>query len=255
MERITSRTNPLLGHIKKLIKDRSYRRETGEFVCDGIKMLDEAVKWGAVITSVLLTDGLELPLPERGRVVLVPSGIMSAVSPMKAPQGVLFTCRLPELRPPKALTGRTYLLLDGLQDPGNVGTIWRSAGAFGADGLLLTGHSADPYNWKAVRASMGAVFRLPVWELDYRELGRLRKSSSLSLYGTALREDTADLRTLGSEPCIIAVGSEGNGLSDELLRQCDKTVKIPMEPSCESLNAAMAATVVLWERYRSIQND
>lgn len=254
MERITSRSNPLLGHIKKLIKDRSYRRESGEFVCDGIKMLEEALKWGAEITSVLLTDGLELPLPNQGRIIQVPSSVMSAVSPMKAPQGVLFTCHLPSLRPPERLDGRTYLLLDGLQDPGNVGTIWRGAGAFGAQGLLLTGHSADPYNWKAVRASMGAVFRLPAWELDYKELRQLCRRNELPLYGTALREDTADLRTLGDVPCIIAVGSEGNGLSQELLRLCEKTVKIPMESSCESLNAAMAATVVLWERYRSVLN-
>lgn len=250
MERITSRSNPLLAHLKKLIKDRSYRREQGEFVCDGVKMLEEALKWKADITTVLLTEGLSVPLPKTGRVVEVPASLMSSISPMKAPQGVLFTCRMPDLTPPDTLTGRTWLVLDGLQDPGNVGTIWRSADAFGASGLLLTGSTADPYNWKAVRASMGAVFRLPVWELDEAALTDLCRRSGLPLYGTALRDDTADLRDLPADPCVIAIGSEGKGLSDELLRRCDKTVKIPMEPTCESLNAAMAATAVLWERYR-----
>lgn len=250
MERITSRTNPLLGHVKKLMKDRGYRRDMGEYVCDGVKMLEEALKWHTEITAVVISEGLEVPLPERGRIVQVPTSLMASVSPMKAPQGVLFTCRMPDLRPPEILTGQTYLALDGLQDPGNVGTIWRSADAFGAGGLLLTGHSADPYNWKAVRASMGAVFRLPVWELEYGELKRLCQFSSLPLWGTALREDTSDLREMDRGPCVFAIGSEGKGLSAELLSLCDRTVKIPMEPTCESLNAAMAAAVVLWERYR-----
>lgn len=238
--------------MKKLIKDRSYRRETGEFLCDGVKMLEEAMKWGADITAVLVSEGLDIPLPSKGRIVQVPANVMESVSPMKAPQGVVFTCKIPPQREMSAQNTRTLLLLDGLQDPGNVGTIWRSASAFGADGLLLTGHSADPYNWKAVRASMGAVFRLPVMELEYSELKVFCKKSGLSLFGTALREDTEDLRDIDStQPCILAIGSEGRGLSEELLSLCDKTVKIPMEAGCESLNAAMAATVALWERYRN----
>lgn len=252
MERITSRSNPLLGHIKKLLKDRSYRRETGEFVCDGVKLLEEALRWGAEITTLICSEGLELPaLPKTGRLVQVPAGVMASISPMKAPQGVLFTCKQPDLTPPGRLDGRTYLVLDGLQDPGNMGTIWRSADAFGAAGLLLTGHSADPYSWKAVRASMGAAFRLPAWEVTPEELQILCRASELPLWGTALQADTADLRRLDGGRCALAVGSEGSGLSPEVLALCDGTVKIPMEPRCESLNAAMAATVVLWERYRS----
>ncbi|MCD8147439.1 MAG: RNA methyltransferase [Clostridiales bacterium] len=253
MERITSRANPLLGHIKKLLKDRNYRRETGEFVCDGVKLLDEALRWGAEITALICSEGLELPaLPETGRLVQIPVGMMSSISPMKAPQGVLFICKLPSLTPPARLDGRTYLVLDGLQDPGNVGTIWRSADAFGAAGLLLTGHSADPYSWKTVRASMGAAFRLPVWEVTPEELQTLCRANDLPLWGTALQADTADLRQLGGGRCALAIGSEGSGLSREVLALCDGTVKIPMEPQCESLNAAMAATVALWERYRCL---
>ncbi|MCD8008875.1 MAG: RNA methyltransferase [Clostridiales bacterium] len=253
MERITSRTNPLLGHIKKLLKDRSYRRETGEFVCDGVKLLDEALRWGAEITALICSEGLELPaLPETGRLVQVPAGVMASISPMKAPQGVLFTCKQPDLTPPERLDGRTYLVLDGLQDPGNVGTIWRSADAFGAAGLLLTGHSADPYSWKTVRASMGAAFRMPAWEVTPEELQTLCRASGLPLWGTALQADTADLRQLSGGCCALAIGSEGSGLSRSVLALCDGTVKIPMEPQCESLNAAMAATVALWERYRGL---
>lgn len=251
MERITSRANPLITHIRKLLRDRAYRRETGEFVCDGVKLLEEALRWGADLTAVLCTGDAPAGLPEGVRAAGVPESLMASLSPMKAPQGVLFTCRMPSLRPPERLEGRTFLLLDGLQDPGNVGTIWRSADAFGAGGLLLTGSCADPFSWKAARASMGAVFRLPVWELEYEALSALCRRSGLPLYGAALREDTMDLCALGPEPCVVAVGSEGSGLSGELLARCRATVKIPMEPTCESLNAAMAATCILWERYRT----
>lgn len=250
MERITSRSNPLVAHIRKLLKDRSYRRERGEFVCDGVKLLEEAVQWGAHLRCVVCTPELEHLAPAGCRAVSVPRDLMASLSPMKAPQGVLFTCAVPALTPPERLEGRTWVALDGVQDPGNVGTIWRSASAFGAQGLFLTGGSADPYGWKAVRSSMGAVFRLPAWEIAPEELSALCRSSGVGLWGTALREDTEDLRELGQEPCVVAIGSEGRGLSEALLERCDRTVRIPMEPGCESLNAAMAATVVLWERYR-----
>ena len=250
MERITSRSNPLIAHLRALLRDRSYRRERGEFVCDGVKLLSEAVKWGAELTTVVRAQGTDLPCPVDCRVVEVPRDLMASVSPMKAPQGVLFTCKQPDLTPPERLDGRTWLALEGVQDPGNVGTIWRSASAFLASGVFLLGGCADPFGWKAVRSSMGAVFRLPVWELSAAELAKLCRRRGVPLWGTALREDTEDLRRMGEGPCVLAIGSEGRGLSDELLGLCDRTVKIPMDPGCESLNAAMAATVALWERCR-----
>lgn len=252
MEKITSRSNPLLGHMKKLLRDRDYRRACGEFAGDGVKLLAEAVKWHAELTAVLLTEGVSCPpLPGGVRCAVVPDDVMASVSPMKAPQGALFTARMPALTPPEVLPGGRYLVLDGLQDPGNVGTIWRTADAFGADALLLTGHCADPYGWKAVRSSMGAAFRLPVWELEAAALPALARRSSLPLYATALREDTVSLQDASLGRCIVIIGSEGSGVSPFLLSACRETVKIPMEGQCESLNAAAAATVVLWELYRS----
>ncbi|MCD8160224.1 MAG: RNA methyltransferase [Clostridiales bacterium] len=252
MEKITSRTNPLLGHFKKLLRDRSYRRACGEYVGDGVKLLEEAIRWQAPLTAVLLTEDVVCsPLPQGVRRAVLPFDVMASVSPMKAPQGALFSLRQPDLRPPAALEGSRYLILDGLQDPGNVGTIWRTADAFGADGLLLTGHCADPLGWKAVRASMGAAFRLPVWEAEYDALLPLLERSGLPLYATALREDTVALQNADLSRCAVAIGSEGHGVSDRLLNACRETVKIPMEPQCESLNAATAAAVVLWEWYRS----
>ena len=143
------------------------------------------------------------------------------------------------------------MVLDGVQDPGNVGTILRTADAFRADGLFLVNACADLYNPKTVRATMGAVFRCPVWSIDVESLKRLLCASDLPLYGAALRDDTADARTVDYTRCAIAIGSEGKGLSAEMLNACNQTILIPMNEHCESLNAAIAAAVLLWEASRN----
>lgn len=251
IETITSRSNPLIARIRRLERDRAYRRETGLYLCDGRKLYAEAVRWSAPVDTVLFTPGQQPEtLSPAVRYVQVPEGVMEAVSPARTPQGLLFLCRTPEPVPPKTLDGSRYLVLDGLQDPGNVGTIWRTADAFGADGLLLTHHCADPWHWKTVRATMGAAFRLPVWEVEAEELAPLLEASGLPLYGTALREDTVDIRSFKEGRAAVVIGSEGQGGSPEVLSLCRQTLKIPMEPKCESLNAAAAAAVVLWELYR-----
>ena len=251
MEQITSRKNPLITHIRKLTGDRTYRRECGEYLGDGVKLLEEAVKWGAPITCVVCTAGTALPaLPDGVRMVEVPEDVMGSISPMKAPQGALFLCRMPKQETEEKLPGQRYLVLDGLQDPGNVGTIWRTSDALGADGLLLTDGCADPWNHKTVRATMGACFRLPVYEVKRQDLSALLERSALPLYATALREDTLDLRDADLSRCAVVIGSEGRGVSEEVLAMSEKALKIPMRERCESLNAAAAATVVLWEMAR-----
>ena len=249
MEHITSRHNPLMGHIRKLVGSAAYRWETGEFLCDSPKLLQEALLWQAEITAVVTISPLPR-LPEHIRQVQVPEDVMASISPVKTPQGVLFTCRLPQAPLPRSLTGRRYVLLDGVQDPGNVGTILRTRDAFDADGLLLTGGCADPYGWKAVRSSMGAVFRRPIYSGTPEELAALLHRSDLPLYGAALREDTVDARQADYTRCVLAIGSEGRGLSREVLDLCDQTIRIPMSDRCESLNAAIAAAVLLWESWR-----
>ena len=249
MEHITSRHNPLMGHIRRLAGSAAYRWETGEFLCDSPKLLQEALLWQAEITAVVTISPLPR-LPEHIRQVQVPEDVMASISPVKTPQRVLFTCRLPQAPLPRSLTGRRYVLLDGVQDPGNVGTILRTLDAFDADGLLLTGGCADPYGWKAVRSSMGAVFRRPIYSGTPEELAALLRRSGLPLYGAALREDTVDARQADYTRCTLAIGSEGRGLSREVLDLCDQTIRIPMSDRCESLNAAIAAAVLLWESWR-----
>lgn len=251
MEMITSRSNSLCVHLRKLASSRSYREETGEFLCDSPKLLREAVLWKAEITAVLYTE--EAP-PELegapGRKARVSESVMRSVSPMETPQGVVFSCRSPGYDlPERPDSGRRFLVLDGVQDPGNVGTILRTADAFGTTVILLPG-CADLNNPKTLRAGMGVHFRSAIYRCTLPALTAFLKEADLPLYGAALREDTEDVRRVDLSRCAIAVGSEGRGLSPEVLAACDRTVRVPMEPRCESLNAASAASVLLWEAAR-----
>lgn len=251
MEKITSRANSLLVHMKKLAASAAYRREQGVYLCDSPKLLAEALKWHAPVREIAVTVGTALPpIPEGIRAVEVPEDVMASISPMKSPQGALFTVALPSGEVPATLPGSRYMVLDGVQDPGNVGTILRTLDAFGFNGLLLLEGCADPWSVKTVRSSMGAVFRRPVWCMEAENLPGLLARSGLPLYGTALREDTEDVRAVSLDRCAIAIGSEGQGIRDTVLDMCQKTLKIPMTDRCESLNAAIAAAVLLWESYR-----
>ena len=251
MEQITSRTNPLITRFRKLASDRKLRRSEGLMVCEGPKLLSEALSWGFIPETALVTEDFTGTIPGETRTVQVPADLLKSVAPTQTPQKVLFLVPIPRTPLPEVLTGKRYLVLDSLQDPGNVGTLWRTADAFGADGLLLLPGCADPWSPKTVRATMGACFRLPVWETSLEEALSVFARSALPLYATALRDDTMDLRDLETDRAAVAIGSEGHGVSKSLLEACAATVKIPMTDRCESLNAAIAGTVVLWELARS----
>ena len=253
MERITSRRNPLVLHIRRLGAERKYRRAQNAFLCEGDKLVEEALRWAGGVETLVCTEGTAPPehCPADTRLVEVPEEVMAHLSTVETPQHYLAVCRLPERALPPALEPGRYLVLDGLQDPGNVGTIWRTADAFGADGLILVNGCADPFSPKTVRATMGACFRLPVWESDWDTLSARLAAAEVPLYTTALREDTADVRELSLARAAVVIGSEGRGVSEQALSLCQCTVKIPMRARCESLNAAVAASVVLWEMARS----
>lgn len=251
MEKITSRTNPLMTHVRKLASSASYRRKSGEFLCDGYKLLQEARLWNAAVTTIIFSDEVETPEADaETRLVQVPADVMKSIAPSETPQGVLFLCKMAQTPLPERLEGKHYVVLDGVQDPGNVGTILRTADAFDCDGMFLTEGCADLYSTKTVRATMGAVFRRPVWRCTAAELKALLKASEIPLYGAALRDDTVDARSVDYSRAAVAIGSEGRGLSEEMLSLCDKTIRLPMSERCESLNAAVAASVLLWEMYR-----
>lgn len=243
-ERITSRKNPLLQQVKKLLTSRKAREEAGLFAADGTKLLAEAVKYFPGLETVILSDGVEAQVPASVRVIRVPGDVMESVSPMQTPQGALFLCRLPEKTQfvPKA----GMLILDGIQDPGNLGTMLRTADALGVPVALLEG-CADPYSHKVVRASMGAVFRTPVVQTSWAEVSAACRTAGIPVAVTALSDRASDIRNADVRSMAVVIGSEGQGVRREILDAADAELIIPMTPHCESLNAAVAAAIVMWQ--------
>lgn len=245
MERITSMQNPLIKHIKRLQADRKYRIQSREFVADGFKLLAEALKWYPRIKTVLYSDNGDIPeLPDGVRVVSVPSSLMESLSEMRSPQGVVFTCELPVQE--ELSLSKGALLLDRIQDPGNLGTILRTADAFSVP-VILTNGCADAYSLKTLRASMGAVFRCPPCYAEMEQILALCRQQGIPLAATALTSRARDLTQLNLKDYLIVIGSEGQGICDTLLEASQEQIIIPMSERCESLNAAIAAAIVMWQ--------
>ncbi len=253
MKELTSRKNPYIRHLRKLQSDRSYRTEYGEFICDGLKMLEEAVNAGAEITSVLWktprTEASEEYLYASadvlGRQYEAPGELFEYVSPLKNSPGPVFTVKM-QAKPSRRVSNA--VLLENVQDPGNVGTVIRTAAAFGIDAVLLKGDCADVFNPKTVRSTMGAVFRQYVCVTD--DPAGFAEENGLRILGAALTDRAVDMRNENLSNSMVCIGNEGRGLSMEMLSECDREIIIPMKPDAESLNAAVAASVIMWEMVR-----
>ena len=247
MEKITSRQNKLLQHVKKLQTSRSYRYQWGQFVADGTKLLQEAVRWYDGLETVILQEGITAEVPENVRCVEISADLMKAVSAMEAPQGALFVCKMPEKKPLSLHGG--CLILDGIQDPGNLGTILRTADALEIP-VVLTEGCADPYGEKTVRASMGAVFRTQPQQATRAEVLVYCRQHQIPLAVTALSDIAKDIRDADVGAMAVVIGSEGRGVCEELMNAAGHQLIIPMNARCESLNAAVAATIVMWQMKR-----
>ncbi len=260
MERqiISSRQNPLIKLVCGLA-DKKNRRRSGLFRFDGIKLLTEAINAHAeleyVICRVPIVERLESALaqvPEE-KIVYVSESVFQKISEEKSPEGVLCVCKsLDTLHvcsemPPE---GR-ILLLEAVRDPGNLGTIMRSAHALGIDKLILTDDCADIYNPKTIRAAMGAVFKLPTQTVEGRRMPdfiNMLRADGRRVYATALCEKSVTINDtdLAKRDCFV-IGNEGHGLSAAVIEACDASVIIPMRENAESLNAAGAAVICIWE--------
>lgn len=247
MEALSSRQNKIIAHVRKLGADKAYRHSCGEAVCDGLKLLKEALMWNMEIGLVLWSGEPELELPESVRQYRVPEQLLDYASPLKNSHGPLFTFRMPLWN--MSAPGRA-LVLETVQDPGNLGTVLRTANALSMDSVILTGDCADIYNPKTIRAAMGAVFRQRVFVMERSRLRGWLDEHGTKLYGAALSDQSRDIRELSLENAAVAIGSEGKGLSPELLSLCDGQLIIPMNEACESLNAGVAAAIVMWELTR-----
>ena len=248
MENISSRKNAYIMRLRALANDGELRRREGEYLCDGLKLLEEAVQKGADIRSVLWkAEAKAMPGLEGAKQYVAPPELFDYASPMKNSPGPIFTLAMP------GQGSRDFdraILLENVQDPGNVGTVIRTAAAMGIKTVILAGACADVYSPKTARATMGAVFSENILRLSGQEAAELCREKGLKLYGAALSDRARDIRQLELKNAVVAIGSEGRGLSSEMLGLCDGELIIPMAEGSESLNAAIAASIVLWEMAR-----
>lgn len=234
---ITSRSNP---KIKELIKlsDKKYRRQLGRYLVEGVKPVRECMAAGGEIVELFCT---ERHAQEFDGAAVVSESVFSAISGEMTPQGVLAVVKLPqnELRPPES----SCLLLDRLQDPGNLGTIIRTANAAGYREIYLLG-CTDPFSPKAVRASMSGVFFVRLYQGDREEiLGALQGVPMICADMDG--EDVFQFHA--PEKFCLCIGNEGGGISEEIFAKADYKVRIPMAESCESLNAAVSAGICMYQ--------
>ena len=268
-EVIRSRQNKLVKLACSLERKKA-REEEGLFRFDGIKLCREAIQKGIVPEYIFVAESKATEICERignSDVTVVSDEVFEKMSSERAPEGVITVARmLDSLHKvvtvndageasslPKA--SERVFLLEAVRDPGNLGTIIRTAASLGIDRLVLSSDCADIYNPKTIRAAMGALFMLKTDTVEDGKMAEyissLRKNCGRRVFGAALREDAVDLLESSLLPSdVFVIGNEGHGLSQDVIEACDGCVIIPMREGCESLNAAMAAGILMWETLR-----
>lgn len=233
---ISSKANPVIKKISSLT-DKKYRKLHGLFIVESVKAVNECLSSGMCVEDIVCTQDLSDNYPDA---IIVTDELFARISTEKSPQGVLATVKLPqrEVRAPQS----SCLLLDRLQDPGNIGTIIRTANAAGYTDVYLVG-CADPYSPKAVRASMGGIFYVTLHECGYGEAFEVLKDVPL-ICADMSGQDIFDFAA--PEKFCLVIGNEGGGVSGEVRAKAVHTVKIPMRETCESLNAGVSAAVAMY---------
>jgi TrmH family RNA methyltransferase len=250
--------NPTIRFIRRLQRSARLRKETGRFIVEGVRLLEEALQASWMPETLLHTEGLDargeaVVAGFRGKgvePVLVPEDVMQAAADTQTPQGLLavLPIRLQELPP-----APTFLLvLDGVRDPGNLGAVLRTAAAAGVEAVLLAPGSADPFQPKAVRAGMGAHFRLAVQPAEWDEIAAIAARLPVYLADAAAQTDytTADL----TGPLALVIGGEAAGAGPEAAALNSTGLRVPMPGRMESLNAAVAAGILMFEVVRQREN-
>ena len=265
-EEITSRHNALLVETHKL-SDRKHRTRTGLFRFDGVKLAVEAIARDVEIVAILLraSDAERVAeriftmskkrFPEGARVACVADAVFDGLTEESAPEGILCVARMGSPHGGQELSVQArerVVLLESVRDPSNLGAIIRSAAAFGVHRLVLSSDCADIYNAKTVRASMGTLFSQRIDRVDdLTEAVALLKRQGRRVFAAAL---DASAQRLGSfDPLLsdcVVIGNEGHGLSTRMIKACGESIYIPMTEHAESLNAAVAASVLMWDFYR-----
>jgi TrmH family RNA methyltransferase len=262
----SDRLRPITGrHNQKLKELRlAFRRgeltARGECAIEGVKLIEEALRSGQHLESVFFSESArplaEKLLPQIGartESVVLPNALFNSIVPSDAPQGVAALIKLLTFSPAQLLDRANdgpLVVAAGLQDPGNLGTILRSAEAFGAAGVFLTEGTVSPYNSKVLRGSAGSIFRLPLLRIASAELIPLLRARGVRLLATSSHKGTPLPKISWTLPLAIFIGNEGAGLPPEIMHQMDETLAIPQAAQVESLNAGVAASIVLYEAAR-----
>jgi TrmH family RNA methyltransferase len=257
---VSGRHNPKLKGLRLAFR-RAEPTAQGETAIEGVKLLEEALRSGCHLESVFFSESAR-PLAEklvpqigaRTETLVLPDQLFNSIVPSDAPQGVAALLKLPAFSAAQLLDRKgdgPFVVAAGLQDPGNLGTILRSAEAFGAAGVFLTEGTVSPYNSKVLRGSAGSIFRLPWLRISSAELIPLLRASAVRLLATSSHQGTPLPQISWTLPLAIFIGNEGAGLSRELKREMDETLAIPQAAPVESLNAGVAASIVLYEAARN----
>lgn len=257
---ITARSNSQLKQIAKLLKKRSAREEERVYVIEGRKMFFEVLAQAPelLVKAYWSQSGLSgLSEEEKASISVCPYEEVSddafdSVAETVTPQGVLAIVKMPEHTAEElSKSGKNLLLLETLQDPGNLGTILRTAEAAGIGGVILSSDSVDAFSPKTVRATMGAVFRVPfVYVSDFPQTISMLKENGYTIYAAHLKGSVPYDEPDYKGSCGILIGNEGNGLTDEVTALSDVRIRIPMEGKAESLNAGVAAALMMYELRR-----
>lgn len=252
---ISSTSNPQIKNLQKLQKKAKYRRESKNFIVEGKKLVEEAK--GHILRvylseSYLKEEKLEEPLSMEYPVEVVTDNIFFEISDTMTPQGILAVVKMPEYSLDTMLSKEkvSLILLEDLQDPGNLGTIMRTAEGSGMDGIILSKDSVDLFNPKTVRSTMGSIFRVPFYYAkNFMGTMQYLKEQGVVLYAAHLKGSIDFDVHHYADKCGILIGNEANGLTDEAAQTANCLLKIPMEGSLESLNASVAAALMMYKVY------
>ena len=251
-EKITSRENAKVKYACRLASSAAFRRTEGRFLAEGRKLCPELAR-GAELETLFYTENALEKCPELaalpGEHYLVEDHVADKLADVGTHQGVFGVFRTPVNTLEEVRPGGRYLALERVQDPGNVGTLLRSAAAFGFDGVILSEGCASVYAPKTLRASMGAAVRIPVIETGAmpQAIALLREKGITCLAAALYQSQPLSAAKAGypGGVCVV-IGSEGQGLTDETIAACNSTVRIPMTDRVESLNAGIAGSILLW---------
>ncbi|MBB4230461.1 TrmH family RNA methyltransferase [Rhizobium mongolense] len=264
VKEVTSLANPIIKDIKALTNKKS-REESGTFMAEGLKLVIDAIELGwAIRTLVYAKAAKGKPLVEQmaaktvasgGLVLEVSEKIISSITRRDNPQMVvgIFESRWKPLKDIRPKDGDTWIALDRVRDPGNLGTIIRTVDAAGASGVILVGETTDPFSLETVRATMGSVFAVPIAKATPEEFIGWKKSAGVAVVATHLA-GSVDYRTIDykKRPVVLLMGNEQSGLPDQLAKEADALARIPQQGRADSLNLAVASAVMLFEARRHL---